>query len=402
MPLFLVDRRGNAHELSFIAGEPLAYALVRNGVPPPSVIIVRDNGAIISDHESIEPTSIYEAQLIEGYDIAGILERTRLCPPDGGSYTHRRLRIDATGALRMEQRHLREADIIDVVESTVAQTVDRFKLINPGERVVLGLSGGVDSSSLLMLLEAAGMRAGGNGSFQLVAATFEDFDSRYSETFAAAAALASRHGVEHHILDPGMAEKVFHLQRPIAQILMLLMETDDAHQAMYVDHHTTRRVLEVFADSIHSPVIALGLHTTDLLAGLLNAATSGMDMGRIPERTVGPYRYIFPLSFVPKRELHLYYTARTGHLPKQTVPNQWEFNPADRNYYYYLADMLQWHWPGVESWMFSGHNRRAGSQSLFEICDNCGASTRKQPGVTDSAALCDVCALLDRYAWLSK
>jgi tRNA(Ile)-lysidine synthase TilS/MesJ len=402
MPLFLVDRRGNSHELSFIAGESLAYALVRNGVPPPSVILIRDGDSIISDHEPIQPTVTYEAQLIEGYDISGIRERMKLSRPDGSPYIQRRLRIDTAGALHMDQHHLGDADIVDVVESAVAQTVERFALIKPGQRVVLGLSGGVDSSSLLMLLEAARKRAADNGAFQLVAATFEDFDSRYSDAFSAAAGLARRHGVEHHILEPGMAEKVFHLQRPIAQILMLLMETGDAHQAMYVDHHTTRRVLEVFADSVDSSVIALGLHTTDLLAGLLNAVTSGMDMGGVPGRAVGPYQYIFPLSFVPKRELHLYYTARTGHLPKQTVPNQWEFNPTDRNYYYYLADMLQWHWPGVEAWMFSGHNRRIGAQARFETCGNCGGAIREQPEVAGPAAFCDVCALLDRYGWLSR
>jgi len=305
----------------------------------------------------------------------------------------------------MEERHLQTEDVVGLVESTVRDTLDRFGLVSPGQRLVLGLSGGVDSSSLLMLLDAARRhgRGGKSVSFDLVAATFEDFDSRDSETFGSAQSLARQCGIEHRVLESGMAEKVFNLKRPVAQILMLLMETDDAHQAMYVDHHTTRRVLEVFADSVDSSTITLGLHTTDLLAGLLNATTSGLDMGGVPGRDVGPYRYVFPMAFVPKRELHLYYMAKTGRPPKQTVPNQWEFNPTDRNFYYYLADLLQWHWPGIEAWMFTGHSRRCrGQQPLFETCGNCGASVRTQPLAGAQRGLCDVCALLDRYGWLSS
>ena len=68
------------------------------------------------------------------------------------------------------------------------------------------------------------------------------------------------------------------------------------------------------------------------------------------------------IEFVPKRELHLYYLDKTGHEAKQTEPNQWEFNPTDRNFYYYLADQLQWQWPGIETWMFTAHRYAAQEQ----------------------------------------
>src|SRR5947207_14208305 len=124
-----------------------------------------------------------------------------------------------------------------------------------------------------MLLAA--YRDAASPGLEIHAATFQDFDSKWSETFDFARRLAERHGVSHRVLEPGYAERVFNLNRPIAQILMHLMETDDAHVAMYVDHHTTRRVLEVHADEVDTSTVALGLHTTDLLAGLLNSYTLG-------------------------------------------------------------------------------------------------------------------------------
>jgi tRNA(Ile)-lysidine synthase TilS/MesJ len=239
-------------------------------------------------------------------------------------------------------------------------------------------------------------------SVEIHAATFQDFDSKWSETFEFAKRLAERHQVDHHIVEASYAERVFHLNRPMAQILMHLMETDDAHLAMYADHHSTRRVLEVYADEIGTKTLALGLHTTDLLAGLLNGYTTGFDVGPAPRRPVGPYSYVLPLAFVPKRELHLYYTHKTGHTPKQTTPNQWEFNPTDRNFFYYLADQIQWYWPGIETWMLTAHARNAPDRKArYRTCENCGGSVVQQPLLTDEwSGLCDVCSVLDKHGWI--
>ena len=100
------------------------------------------------------------------------------------------------------------------------------------------------------------------------------------------------------------------------------METTDAHQVMYIDHHTTRRTLEVFAESHKSHKIALGLHTTDLLGGLLNAHVTGYQTGSIPSRHLGNVEYIYPLAFISKKELHLYHLFRTGKWALHTPPNQ--------------------------------------------------------------------------------
>jgi Asparagine synthase len=405
--LFLLDRRSGRHELHHENGESAAQALLRNGIPPTSVIVYRDaDEACIPDNASLMTRETYTARLIEGYDIAGIRglyagELNMWPTPEGlpRSFLARWLAVSPQGALRMERLHLDGESAARNTEQTVHGTIDHFSLLPEGSLVVLGLSGGVDSGSLLMLLSKYRDRAADKG-IRIHAATFQDFDSRYSQTFDFATVLARRFQVEHHLLDPGNAEHAFNLTRPIAQILMLLMETEDAHLAMYVDHHTTRRVLEVFADDVGASTIALGLHTTDLLAGLLNSWTTGYEIGGIPVREVGNYRYVFPLAFTPKRDLHLFYAAELGHLPKQTTPNQWEFNPTDRNFYYYVADHLQWLWPGIQHWMFTANACNRDPAPVFKSCENCGGSARQVSSAPAWSGMCDVCLLLDKYGWI--
>ncbi len=410
--LYLLDRRGGLHALDAQHNDTLAQALLRKGIPPTSVLAFRnDDNTVIADDTHLDADTTYTARLIEGYDIEGLraLYDRELspggsaAPPDLGAFTflHRRLGVAPTGALTMERGSLDGDDVAKHVEETVFDTIDHFSLAPPGSSVVIGLSGGVDSGSLLMLL-AKYRDEQQKTAPRIVAGTFKDFDSKYSDTFDAAARIAAKFQVEHRVIPAERVEEVFHLKRSIAQILLLLMETDDAHQTMYVDHHTTRRALEVFADEHGISRIALGLHATDLVAGLINSWTSGHEIGPVPERTVGDYTYVMPLAVVPKRELHVYYTVKTGNIPNQTIPNQWEFNPTDRNFYYYLADQLQWMWPGVQHWLFDSLRAKAVSTAQFNACQNCGGATRLLAAATEWNGLCDVCALLDRHEWIAE
>lgn len=406
---YLLDRRGGLHQLPHDPGESVSRVLLKHGIPPTSVLVYRDTDeSIVSDHAVLDVDSLYTARLIEGYDLVRIrdlyqdeLTGDATLAPDAELLLKRRLAVAPDGSLAMERHSLDPSEAAAHVEDTVFSTIDTFSLLGENADVVLGLSGGVDSGSLLMLLSRYRDRVAGDGRrVRIRAATFQDFDSRYSEAFGFAARIAERFDVEHHLVEADAAERVFHLTRPIAQILMLMMEGEDAHQAMYVDHHSTRRVLEDFATTRGSRTLALGLHTTDLLAGLLNSWTSGHDIGPIPSRPVGEYEYVLPLAFVPKRELHLYYTVHMGHLPKQTTPNQWEFNPTDRNFYYFLADQMQWQWPGIQNWMFTAHNQRAVPDPVFRTCENCGGATREITGAPSWTGLCDVCAILDKHGWV--
>lgn len=386
---------GGRTALAASEGERVGAVLFREGVPPSSVIVLRGKAPVSDDHLLVSGES-YEAQLIEGYDLATIrAARGALAGVDGDApYVQRRLYLTPTGGLETERQPMDMDELAAYVEEIVYDTCAQFDLLPRGSSALLGLSGGVDSSSLLLALDAVRRRRGND--FEIVAATFEDADMRGSPTFSRARRIAHELGVEHVVIRAERAEEVFGLTGPLDEVLPALMETEYAHVAMYVDHHVTRRLLEVEADERGVDRIALGLHTTDLVAGLLNGFMTGYASGSLPSRTVGDRVYVYPLAFLAKRALHLYHLQRRGHLASHTEPNGWERHPTDRNYYYWLADALQELWPGHEHLLLAGQESRARglAQLVYVTCTNCGASLLQQPFSAVEDGECDVCQAL--------
>ena len=68
----LLDRRGGSHTLVQRPGDTVAVTLLRNAIPPPSVLTFCDESIIVADDHVVDPARSYVAKLIEGYDITGI------------------------------------------------------------------------------------------------------------------------------------------------------------------------------------------------------------------------------------------------------------------------------------------------------------------------------------------
>lgn len=396
------DRMGDREILSIFSGENVAQVLLRHNIPPTSVIVLCDNQPVADTH-IVNSSATYKASLIEGYDIGSIrnIYKKRLAESALEEvYVKRRLSFTKNGVLKKELASFSLPDLASYVENTIIETCNEFDLVKEDDSVLIGLSGGVDSSSLLIALAQVRKKL---PPFRIVAVTFEDYDSQISSTFHHASQLAADFEIEHHIAPSGLAEEIFHLNTPLNEIFPKLMNTQTAHFVMYIDHHTTRRVLEVFAHRQGLNCIALGLHTTDLIAGLINGWMTGYDTGNIPIRRIGDINYIYPLAFIHKRELHLYHYYHTNQFARHSRPNQWEVNPKDRNFYYYLADQFQTYWPALEVMLFTAHNRRIQHQVPLEYiqCQNCGANILLQSSdlVQDE---CDACTVLREWGFIAE
>jgi tRNA(Ile)-lysidine synthase TilS/MesJ len=186
-------------------------------------------------------------------------------------------------------------------------------------------------------------------------------------------------------------------------VLPALMDTPDAQHTMYVDSHTTRRALEIVAEQRGIACVALGLHTSDLVAGLLNGFMTGYPSGSLPKRACGELTFIYPLAFLQKKELHLYYSEKTGGFAGHARPNTWEHDPADRNFYYYLADVLQDEWPGLELMLLTAQERasRIAGPMPWSQCANCGSAYPQIPLTSVVGDECDVCRVLRRAGFLT-
>jgi tRNA(Ile)-lysidine synthase TilS/MesJ len=399
----LHDRLGHSERLVAAEGDTVGLVLRRYRVPPTSVIVLQDGSTVVNQSHPLVEGVRYEARLIEGYDLNAITRMYRdvYDAPSDAALVLERLRFSVDGRLDPDRYELGLDDVVQYVESTVLDTCVEFDFFD-GSRspaILIGLSGGVDSTSLLLALNSLQREL---HDLRIVTATFQDYDVG-SPTQPRAAALAREVGVEHHLIPAELVQETFHLRVPLARALEALMDTPDSHKVMYVDHHTTRRALEVFGATVDISTIALGLHVTDLVAGLLNGIFTGYDVAPLPVREIGDVRYVYPLAFLHKRVLHLYYRARTGAFATHAHPNPWELFPQDRNFYYYLADVLQDHWPGLELSLFTAHRWRGRRMPSIveEVCTNCGSTVLHQPFTPVRSDRCDVCETFAKHDLLT-
>lgn len=391
------DRMGNSKNLNYFDGETIGSVLIRNHIPISSVITTLDDMPV-TEQCIINPQKEYIIKLIEGYDISSIINSIFDNDNSTSSYLKRRVLFDIDGTLLNEAAPMSCEEVSNMVEANIRFAIQNYDMIEENETVLVGLSGGVDSSSLLIALSKLSKEM----NFNVVAATFEDFDSLSSPTFTNAKKLAEELGVKHTLIPSDTIEKAFHLIKPLRQILPEMMGTKYNHYAMYADHHTTRRALELHSEIIGADKIILGLHTTDLVAGLLNSYTTGYQMANMFKRQVGNYTYIYPLMFVPKKELHIYYYWHKNKYAVHSYPNAWEINPKDRNYYYYLADCMQDLFPGIENYLFEAHSRMIQRETgtHFTKCVNCGSHILQQDFAPVNSELCDVCAAFKELGYI--
>jgi len=99
---------------------------------------------------------------------------------------------------RDRHRHLCGTHLIGDIEERVAETITSQNLIVPGDCVAVGLSGGKDSTALLLLLHRI---LGARKDIRLVAVTIDEGIAGYrDETLGAAERLVARLGIEHHTI----------------------------------------------------------------------------------------------------------------------------------------------------------------------------------------------------------
>ena len=383
-------------EIEASEGESVYDLLLRNNIPPTSVITFMD-GKPVSEYHRISDGHDYNVKLIEGYDInsiRGIYEKQQA----EDSYVKSILLLQKDGSLDRRDKQMTLDELEAYVQTTISSTIRDYNLIEPGSRVVIGLSGGVDSSALLLALN--GIKRELN--FDIVCATFEDFDIDKSKAYSNARSLTDRLSVQHELIGSSSIDNIFNLTKPLREILPELMQTEYRHITMYIDHHTTRRALEYFAQSMGIDTVALGLHTTDLMAGLLNSFLTGYYISGMPRRNIKDYTYIYPLSYITKKELHLYYYAKTSEFAVHSSPNAWEVMPMDRNFYYYLSDYFQTLFPGIENYLFEAHTNRLMRQPPLKYtqCGNCSSHILQQIFSPANEELCDVCGIFKAKNYL--
>ena len=181
----------------------------------------------------------------------------------------------------------------------VTRAITRWNLIEDGDRIMVGLSGGKDSWALMQILDVLRQRA--PIGFSLVAVTV---DSGYEgfQHAAITAACAAR-GWEHHVERTSIGATIDDLLDP--------RETPCSLCARF-----RRGVLYRLATSLGANKIALGHHSDDFIeTALLNLLFSG-SLKAMPARLVsdtGAHVVVRPLVLVAEADARAY--AKASDLP---------------------------------------------------------------------------------------
>ncbi|HEY2432482.1 MAG TPA: tRNA 2-thiocytidine(32) synthetase TtcA [Vicinamibacterales bacterium] len=189
------------------------------------------------------------------------------------------------------------------LESRIARKVTKVivehRLIEDGDRVMVGLSGGKDSWALIQILEVLRKRA--PITFSIVAV---NIDSGYD-------------GYEHHKLTDACAERGWELHVEHTSIGETIEEIlDEGATPCSLCARLRRGALYRLADTVGATKIALGHHADDFIETLLLNVFFQGSIKAMPARLVsdnGRHVVIRPLAHVLESEARQY--AKASNLP---------------------------------------------------------------------------------------
>ena len=198
----------------------------------------------------------------------------------------------------VKRRHLCGTHLVREVEDRVQATVQENGLIRPGDRIAVGLSGGKDSTALLVILSRLLSAWPGAG---LVAITVDEGIAGYrADTIRAAESLTARLGVEHR-----MVSFVDLVGRDLDSLLV-----GRENEACTVCGILRKKALADAARTAGATVVATGHNLDDEAQSVLMNAFRG-DLPRLLRTTdartaAGFLPRIKPLAAVPEKEIAAY------------------------------------------------------------------------------------------------
>lgn len=392
------DKIGGSEMLPATPGQPLIDVLRLAGIPLNSVL-TRVNGELVSEEVVlIRPDDLVEIRQVRHYDSRVTRDPQSRTYADPRPVYTKSVLFETDGELERRSEQLDADRFVAYVEETFVQSVKAKALLDSDEEVVIGLSGGRDSVAFLELLERT---TGAVPSERFVAVTITGLaDWEEPATLDAARLACERLGIRQAFLDADDIAEVFHLNRPFAETMAAVVGGDDRSSTMIFGHQVLRRMLEVSAERRGARTIAFGFNADDLLASLVTWYTTGFQMGGIPVREIGPFRYVFPLFQITKKELTLYLELVAPELNRQGPPGRFTTGPGERSLAYAMADHLYTLWPGIDYYVFEAFERMQSYMRppIEATCQVCGATMLVDNSAKAiPAAMCDVCDYFARH-----
>ena len=200
--------------------------------------------------------------------------------------------------LRYAKRHLCRAHLIEDIEQRVLLTVENKKLISNGDRIAVALSGGKDSTALLILLCRL---LPALKDVSLVAITIDEGITSYREdTVHSAEDLTRRLGVEHHCIS---------FTEQFGDTLDDLLKGRES-QACSICGILRKKALNIGAHRVGATKLATGHNLDDEAQSVLMNVLRG-DLPRLVRNSSNDSSGMFiqrikPLAYISEKEIATY------------------------------------------------------------------------------------------------
>lgn len=165
------------------------------------------------------------------------------------------------------------------------QAVIDYRMIHEGDRLLVGISGGVDSMMLMHVLDRLRKRA---------PVSFELFAVNINEGFE---------GLNHAPLADYASEQGWNLKIINVPIAQLILEKEAADRPCALCARLRRGYIHRYADEIGANKLVMGHHRDDLCVSLLMGLFRGTGLKTMSPNTTadsGSKRIIRPLCYAPK------------------------------------------------------------------------------------------------------
>lgn len=371
-------------------GQTVADALVSSNVPPSSVVVF-SNGDTVADTHTISEGTEYKAIQLENYNLDGLLSLYD-SPSNEGQYLDRQITISPDGDIENEQSVLNASEFRQSVERTLIETIERYSLVSNGDTVLFGLSGGVDSTALLTALCTVREQL---PPFDLKAITVEEpWSESYQQGLKFAKAVTDSFGVEHQIQTKETVRDRYGLTCPVEDVVEQVSNSGfSTHTVAMTDQIITREI-ESLVRRYQADTVMLAAHTTDVVERHIDPM-SDTHISGFPENTFGGISFGYPGIYLSKKQLALYLQVVGGLDVRDQFRESWINQPGDESMMYYIAELLQWYWPGIEHWIVESSSEKRLEKVPVENCTNCGKTVEKF-ALQDETMECITCDVFRR------
>jgi tRNA(Ile)-lysidine synthase TilS/MesJ/sulfur carrier protein ThiS len=392
------DKVGNLFSLYASEGSSVEEFLRSNNIPSHASIVFK-NGEIVSDAAIINSDDKINVKFVGSYDLKKILnlQKKQINVKKDSIYIKSNLIFDQ-GKMFKEEVGLDAPAFKKYVENKFLDSVINQNFINNDDKIIIGFSGGLDSTALMLLLKRMENQLPKHSIIAATVVGIPDADNEAS--IVNTTKICNSLGIEQRIVSPEEIMNVFNLRKPFFEVVNDILKGPNKHKAIYCSQRVTSVMLEKVARENNAKKIALGLELEDLVATILYWITTGYELPGLLNRKSDDLTYIYPLYNSLKREhtLYLYLTA-----PEYT--NQHNSGrvhieaPLKRTLYLVLQDKLREIWPDLQDYLYKGVERimtKTNNEIRFKRCSNCeGVIVVQKLGEQneEDSELCDACQL---------